>query len=350
MASTAAGSSRTTRTFDWSRPETQDAACTELTEDHEVFIVFGGLLSTSNLCFTELHDTMVMTGIFLTEELKERSGDTLWLQTAAIEEALIEVLARAAEEAGLLEGKKIGIVALGAVAEGGPGEELQAVLEELGYTSTLAVISAPTDDPVALDAELTSFGHRFMADDIDLVFSVTEGPGIYEPWAAMGYEPEIIDRSLPSSVVALEDTSFLDGVYGVAGTSLQETWDNPSFQEECADVVLDANPDLAEEFEQQVATSQEQADGLPNWAITVSGACTSTFLLKEIGEIAGADLTNESFRAALDELGPVERPYGGRMSFRSDDKWDGQDEFRFVRWDEDRAELMTVGDPILVDR
>ena len=26
-------------TFDWSNPETQDAACTELTEDHEVFIV-----------------------------------------------------------------------------------------------------------------------------------------------------------------------------------------------------------------------------------------------------------------------------------------------------------------------
>lgn len=336
--------------FDYLRKETQDAACTELTEDHEVFVVLGGLLSANNLCFTELHHTMLMTGIFQTEELRERSGDTLWLSLAPVEEAIIETLGTAVAESGELEGKTIGIVALGAVANGDPGYELQKVLDGLGYESTVAVVSAPTTDEVAIDQEIGTIAQRFMTDGIDFVFSVTEGPGVYEPFEAAGYHPTIVDRSLGSSVVASPDTAILDGVLGIGGRPGAEVWKDPKFKKNCSDVVLAAHPELQDEFDRQVPGPEQQAKGLPNWLITISGACNHTMLLKQLGEIAGADLTNDTFRAALDELGPIELYSAGKASFRSADKWDGQDEFYLQRWNEAEDRLELIGDPIVLER
>lgn len=334
--------------FDYIRPETQDAACVELTEDHEVFIVMAGLLSGSNLCFTELHDTMLISSIFLTEELRQRSGETLWLSTTPIEEATIETLGTTVAESGQLEGKTIGIVSLGAVAGGAPGFELQDVLAEFGYDSTVAVISASTEDAVATDAEMVAITQRFIADGVDFVFSVTEGPGVYEPFAEAGYEPEIVDRSLGSSLQASPDTAVLDGVLGIGAKP--NAWDDPDFEEHCSAVVLAANPQLEEEFEDQPATSEQQASGHPNWQTSVSAACNHTLLLKELGEIAGGNLSNDSFRAALDDLGPIQLYGLGQASFRSSDKWDGQDEFYLYRWNEAADEIETIEGPIFVER
>ncbi|NIR39677.1 MAG: hypothetical protein GWN79_17950, partial [Actinobacteria bacterium] len=47
--------------FDFTDATTQDEACSRFAEDHEVFIVLYGLLGQSNLCLTNLHETMVMT-------------------------------------------------------------------------------------------------------------------------------------------------------------------------------------------------------------------------------------------------------------------------------------------------
>lgn len=336
--------------FSYIDAASQDAACSKLTEDDKVFIVLGGLLSTSNLCFTELHKTMVMTGIFLTEELKKRSGDTLWLSTQPIEGAIIQTLGQAVAKAGLLKGKKIGIVALGAADEGAAGKTMQRVLKERGFDSTVAVTSAPTDDRTAVDAEMASITQRFKADDIDVVFSLTEGPGIYEPFAAANYHPLIIDRSLGSSVVASNKTAILDGVLGIGPRPGQDVWDDAEFTKNCSDIVLKDHPELKSDFAKQVPDGEEQKAGLASWYITIAGACEHTSLLEKLGEIAGADLTNDTFRAALDKLGTVPFHGVGQASYRSKDKWDGLDTFYLQRWSEAKKSLVTEGGPIVLKR
>jgi ABC-type branched-subunit amino acid transport system substrate-binding protein len=336
--------------FSYLSPESQDAACTQLTEDEEVFIVFAGLLSESNLCFTELHETMVMTGGFLTDNLRERSGETLWLSLDALSAVPTRALAEAAAESGELGGKNIGIITGDYLDGGALGTDLQATLEELGFESTVVITSAPIDDEVAGDAELDAITQRFIADDIDFVFMLTNGAGAHENFAAAGYQPQIANHTIEAALEGVADPTILDGVLGIAPVPSQRGWDDSEFQSNCVDVVLAANPELAEEFDQQVPSGPEQADGQANWWGPISWACGHTRLFSLIAEIAGADLTNDSFRAALDELGPVDLEARGQVSYRSADKWDGSDEFFLVRYDAASAAIDIVGDPIVLDR
>ena len=69
--------------------------------------------------------------------------------------------------------------------------------------------------------------------------------------------------------------------------------------------MIAANPELADEI-RYLPTGDEQADGQKSWVNPIMIACDQTRLFDMIGEIVGADLTNDTFRAALDELGPVD--------------------------------------------
>ena len=51
-----------------------------------------------------------------------------------------------------------------------------------------------------------------------------------------------------------------------------------------------------------------------------------------------------------DELGPVDLYGYGQASFRSEDKWDGLDEFHIQEYDFATDAIRIVGDPIVVDR
>ncbi len=336
--------------FSYLSPETQDAACTQLTEDEEVFIVFAGLLSESNLCFTELHDTMVMTGGFLTDNLRERSGNTLWLSLDALSSVPTRALAEAAAASGELDDKNIGIITGDYLDGGALGNDLQAILEELGFESTLVITSAPIDDEVAGDAELDAITQRFIADDVDFVFMLTNGAGAHENFAAAGYQPQIANHTIEAALEGVADATILDGTLGIGPLPSQRGWDDPAFQANCAAIVLDAHPELADEFDLQVPSGEQQADGQANWWGPINWACGHTRLFSLIAEIAGADLTNDSFRAALDELGPVDLEARGQVSYRSADKWDGSDEFYLVRYDAAAAAIDLVGDPIVLDR
>jgi hypothetical protein len=79
-------------------------------------------------------------------------------------------------------------------------------------------------------------------------------------------------------------------------------------------------------------------------------ACDHTRLLQALGEIAGADLTNDSFRAALDELGPFDLKGYGQASFSSETKWDGLDEFYLQVYDYETDSIQFEGDAIIIDR
>jgi hypothetical protein len=71
--------------------------------------------------------------------------------------------------------------------------------------------------------------------------------------------------------------------------------------------------------------------------ITVSDACTDLRMFKAIAEKAGADLTNDSWTAAVDDFGEITIP-GQEFSSLTEGKYDAEDGFRLVEYDP------TIGD------
>ena len=335
--------------FDFVQPETQDRACAELAEDNEVFIVLYGLLGASNLCLTEIHDTMVMTRSFQTTDLREASGDTLWLQLNAADDARTRIMGDVFASSGRLDGRTIGILASSGENNGLDGQVLQETLAGYGYDSLLLVTEASGGDPIARDSEFTVLAERFKAEGVDFLFELRGGGDAVGVFANAGFTPQYAFKALGAAVDGAADRTLLDGALSVSEINEQAMIDDPQFQSNCLDVVRDANPELADEMA-FVPSGDEQAAGQPNWVNPVMIACDQTMLLDAIGEIAGADLSNDSFRAALDVLGPVDLNGYGRATFDSESKWDGLDEFFVQQYDAGADAIDVVGDAVVVDR
>ena len=335
--------------FDFLDPASQDVACAEFVDDHEVFIVLYGLLTANNTCLTELNDTMVMTRSFQTSELRERSGDTLWLQLNASDDERVRILGAAVHEAGRLEGRTIGILAAASQGDGLEGRVLQEVLDDLGYESTLIIGEAEQGDQLARERELALSSESFRAAGVDFLFDLTGGGNVAGNMADVGFTPEFAFKAIGPSVDGAEDRSVLDGAIGVGEITEAAMLADPDFIANCIDVVVAANPELEEEI-LYLPTGDEQAAGRRSWVNPIMIACDQTRLFDMIGELAGADLTNDSFRAALDELGPVDLHGYGQASFDSESKWDGLDEFYLQVYDAASDTISVVGDPIIVER
>ncbi|MGI9602693.1 MAG: ABC transporter substrate-binding protein [Acidimicrobiales bacterium] len=335
--------------FEFTDSTTQDAACVKLTEDHEVFIVLYGLLGPNNICLTDQHDTMVMTRSFQTADLREQSGDTVWLQLNAADDERTRIMGEVVAESGRLDGKTIGILANASTSEGSDGEVLQATLDALGFESTLQITEGPGGDPIAREADLGIVAERFQADGVNFVFELGGGGNAADVFAGSGFTPEWAYKALGASVDGAQDRSLLDGAITVAEVNEQFMIEDDDFQTNCMDVVREANPDLVDEMS-FLPSGDQQAEGQPNWVNPVMIACDQTRLLAALGEIAGADLTNDSFRAALDELGPFDLYGYGQASFGSEAKWDGLDEFFIQEYEFETETIAIVGEAIVVDR
>ena len=335
--------------FDFLDPASQDVACAEFVGDHEVFIVLYGLLTANNLCLTELNETMVMTRSFQTSELRERSGDTLWVQLNASDDERVRILGNALHEAGRLDGKTLGIFASASQGDGLEGRVLQDVLSDLGYESVLLIGEATQNDQLERESEIALFAENFSTAGVDFLFDLTGGGNVAGNMADVGFTPEFAYKAIGPAVDGAEDRTVLDGAVGVGEITETGMLADADFVANCLDVVIEANPELAEEI-MYLPSGDEQVAGQKSWVNPIMIACDQTRLLDMIGEIAGAELTNDSFRAALDDLGPVDLYGYGQASFRSDDKWDGLDEFYVQVYDAATDAISVVGDPIVVDR
>lgn len=335
-------------TFNFLLPVSQEEACLKLTEDEEVFIVLYGLLRDANLCFPDLHDTMLMTASWMTSDLQEQAGETLWLQTEAIAESATAIMAQVLTESGRLDGKTIAIV--GNTANTPEQlEALQAVLADLGFDAQTVMLTAPLSDRVATDNEVQILAERFDADGVDFIFDIIGGNGIIQTMAEEGYTPEWAHTNLAAVVDGTEDRSYVDGTVSVSQIPAQAIFEDADFQERCMSVFREAYPELEPETT-YLPNGDQQAAGEPNWVTPVHRACNHTRLLKALGEIAGADLTNDTFRLALDELGPFKLIGQGQATFSSDSKWDGLDEFYLQVYDFETDSILIEDDPIIIDR
>ncbi len=336
--------------FNFVDAASQDAACAQLTEDEQVFIVLFGLLADANLCFTELHETMVISFSYQTIAARARSGDTVWLQEEAADEAEAEILASVVSEAGYLDGATVGILASAATGGLVVGEAIQQTLAGLDHESEVYLAADTAGDGAARTREIQSLAQRMQADGVDFLFNLGGGGTWTEDLAEAGFHPpRTAYLVLNTDTEAASDRTLLAGALAVGSVTPDDVWADADFQETCITPILDAHPELTEEFS-YLPDADQQAAGERNWLTQARSACNQTRLLTQLGEIAGADLTNDTFRAALDELGPVELLGYGQASFTSEGKWDGLDEFSLQEYDVETDSLVAIGDAIVVDR
>jgi ABC-type branched-subunit amino acid transport system substrate-binding protein len=336
--------------FSFLDPASQDAACAKLTDDEQVFIVLFGLLADANLCFTELHETMVISFSYQTIAARARSGDTVWLQEEAADEAEAEILASVVSEAGYLDGATVGILASEATGGLVVGETTQQTLADIGHESEVYLAADTAGDGAARDREIQRLAQRMQADGVDFLFNLGGGGTWTEDLAEAGFHPpRTAYLVLNTDTEAASDKTLLAGALAVGSVTPDDVWADAEFRETCIAPILDAHPELTEEFS-YLPDADQQAAGERNWLTQARSACNQTRLLTRLGEIAGADLTNDTFRAALDELGPVELLGYGQASFTSEGKWDGLDEFSLQEYDVETDSLVAIGDAIVVDR
>ncbi len=88
--------------------ESTQAVCLELTEDHQVFAVIGGLRGDQVLCYTEQHETIAVAAEGLTAERQERAKAS-YAAAAASQERILEGFIEEAAAEGRFDGLRVAV-------------------------------------------------------------------------------------------------------------------------------------------------------------------------------------------------------------------------------------------------
>lgn len=283
--------------------EFAEAACVELTEDEDVFIVLGFFLDDGVLCPVDTHETAVIGGAMTPERLERARAP--WVSNEAGTDLQGDVIAALAE-AGEFDGT-LGVFA-------GPGEEAQLndvalpQLEELGVeVAESAVVDAPSDDITAINAAVATIAERFDAAGVDQVLTLgTAGLSWATGTENLDYRPQLLLTD-PNSILAYatdaadRDLSALDGA--VAGNLYGpdvNVFDLPAMQD-CIEVIDAAGGEPITD----PSTLSPDEDGNHVAAFT---ACNQVAILRALLEAAGEDLNYGSLAAGLAEGVEVQLP------------------------------------------
>lgn len=276
--------------------EGPEAACIQLAEDEDVFLISGFWRVDDVLCPVSTQNTPVVGGEMTTARLEQAGAP--WIAVSA-DEDLPATTVRTLHERGELDGT---VAVYSAIADQGLLEEtVIPVLDELGVEVVETGINdAPAGDDIANESNVDLIGERFEAAGADTVLLVGPASENYLRYMIDNttYRPSLLftAQSAALAYVASEattDTSILEGSLA-AGTfgPAQAKFDDPTMQE-CVGIVEASGYDVIPPDD----TSGEQSDRPFE---SVFQACPDVYLIRAWLEAAGPDLTNESLQAALD--------------------------------------------------
>ena len=272
-----------------------EAACVELTQDEQVFAAMGPLLSNLN-CFTDVNETIFISTFSVSQEEFDRSK-AVAIGPGALPARDAAIGIEALVGAGAFDGP----VAVHVAAD--TGSERDHYVDAL-VAAGIEVVSetAATDsggDAAAAEAEMQAFAQRWQADGAEVIFGVGSGAvldivagldrGPYRPAIAfvgpVGFDTQLY-RDLGYS------TDPLEGAIALGSLGFE-------------DLALAGEPSVAACIDRFEAASGEtvlinpEPGEMVNLNTTI-WACQAVEIFTQIATAAGADLTNDSFRAAAE--------------------------------------------------
>ena len=281
-----------------------DAACVELTEDEEVFLVVGVALNEQILCFTDIHETAAIVAAGMNDERLAKARApyiTLADDQAGRSAAFVDIMM----EAGVLEGQRVGVIGSADVSETAFTAMVDA-FRNAGFEPVEGLIGGNADDLAESAREQALIYQRMQDEGVTVAVSTTGVPLEIANAFDAGYEPDqwllstlMTGRGLTDAGVPHE---YLDGALAVVNTPIG-TSDQPSMGDD--PLVAACIDDLRARTDHPLPY---ELDPPVNNIGTAIVSCAIAAIVEAGLTNAGPDLTNESLQAGLEAIGPIDLP------------------------------------------
>lgn len=317
-------------------PTSSAAACTKLTEDHQVFAVVGFFRNDDALCYAKTHDTPIIG--YSLDAAQQREATAPWFNTTLTNEHLIPRGFEALKDQGVFEGQKVAVVGL-APDENQIDETIVPALEDLDVDVVATAINdGSVNDLPAVYAQFKLIAQKFEDAGATIVV-VANGAGQAWPVGLQVNQSKYLPRMIATDFGALE--SYVDGSNGVyypalkdaiamTGTFEVDDWDDPELVK-CVDSITAADP--------SVPVGDPDEGGDPTWVGAMS-ACGQVHLFAEIARAAGDNLTNATFNEGGESLGEIALPGSTQPAQFGPDSHDGNAPVVIQNWDADLKEFV----------
>jgi ABC-type branched-subunit amino acid transport system substrate-binding protein len=311
-----------------------DEACVRLTQDEQVFAAVGFVRpSDAALCYAEVNDTPFVGYLSdINSGVTDRSVLPI-ITSNALPERMDVALATTVGATGALDGKTIAVLGNSEARN----DLVVSALADMGYdVASTTVTAVPTDDEAADAAELDIVIQRWIADGVDFIFDTA---GLDRPLAAAnraGFEADWASNRTTILSLSRFDSGATEAevartvVVAVPSVELiYEQGHGPTVA--CVDRWNQNHPDEQAVF----YPGEDDLDNLQR----IARSCQQIGTLARIAELAGPDLTTESFAAALAQVGSYEI---AELPFASlgAGKWDANDVVTLFRWDSDLGDFV----------
>ena len=278
-------------------PVTAEAACIELTQDHQVFAVMNGFAGPGaenvNACFSAIYDTILVGGKPTPEQLEQSTAPWISydISLGRRGRAFVNLL----EETGELSG--LGpIMVLGANAEYEPMMvDVADALSSAGAVVPISVANPDTGDEMATIAYLEVLLERARGEGVSTIFVVGEAEYALQYLFSMGDEFTVL--ILNGDSANSWATAPPEGIER-SGRLLT----NKSFESRGDADMADCLNIVEAGLGHEVLSPDLLQEGEKNYWAALQNTCKSFELFRHIAAAAGPDLTNESFRAAAEAL------------------------------------------------
>jgi hypothetical protein len=315
--------------------DSAEAACVQLTEDDESFLVMGFFLDDAVGCIVDTHGTAAVGGSQTAELLARAQAP--WF-TAELGSDTDADAVRAMVDAGVLDGT-VGVFS----GQGDAPLMNDVILPLLGELGVEVADSAVNDtdgtDTNATNAQTAVIAERFESEDIDQVLLVGQS-GL--TWAQgtepLGYRPELRFGNSNSvlaftSDASAHDLSLLDG--SIAGNTYggdQNLYELPAMQD-CIAVLEDAGVAVP-------APDTRTSPDDPELHQAPFTACRDVALMRALLEAAGDDLNYGTFAAGADGLEVVLPTTPDPVTYGPPPSADGDIPIYLYDWDPDEVDFV----------
>jgi hypothetical protein len=331
--------------IDPTAPNGSLAACTAFTEDDEVFAVLGVFIDFSGeaqLCLSRDHET-----IHIGHELEARwiaeAPPGLMLTPGSTAERLTDVLLNLLEEEGTLEGHKVAVLtdqdteARANLA----AERFEEMGLELGSTAVLTIV---TEDTAQAQTQLDSFIERWQGEDITAMFVAggRAGDDQFITKIKDAFPDLLLLFDMPSAAAGAGsdakkagiDPNPYQGALSAGGESASDRYaDKSESLQLCVDMYEDATGETLPGPDEVPVVDEKRVEQY----VAVEDFCGEILFFKQIAELAGTNLTNDTWIAAANSIGTMELPTTANASI-CEGKYEADDGFLIVEFDEDASE------------
>jgi ABC-type branched-subunit amino acid transport system substrate-binding protein len=286
------------------------SACTQLTEDDNVFVAFGPIYP---LCYQQAGVATINGDMGATLSPSAAPNFTLTPPAAAFDPLQISVYA----QQGIFKGKKIGVI--GASVD---QTEMPIVLASLKKQHVdvvqSAIDSAPQGDTAANNQQIQVIAQRFESEGVKVVVGVGTGAsgwlqglnGIQSTYAPRIVATSYSDFAGTVSAKGGDDPTYLKGAITATPIPSQQVfWDDPAVQK-CVRIIKKAYPSTV------IGNPIGAPANAPTTWVAAENTCQDVAIFSAIAKAAGKNLTARTFKQAGYGLRNVSIPgMGGPVSF-----------------------------------